>query len=157
MEDKVYMLIKEIPGCSLGTKFVKVPADVLPINYSKEIVYYSPEGSIYPLIKEEDIVNKTDFINNEFFEEFSTPLSMLSDLKYLTLKRDFALDHFIRDTPYPSGNVRYTNSIPPFVETMQKRFDTILRLCKRVRLAEDALLAYAITKKMDELNKKFGI
>jgi len=143
MEDKVYMLIKEIPGCSPGTKFVKVPAEVLPINYSKEITYYSPEDSIYPLIKEEDIVTNISFLLNPFFEEYSTSLSMFNGLKYLTDKRDAALENFMR---YDST-----------AEMMQKKFDIILRLCKQVRLAEDALVAYAITKKMDDLNKKFGI
>jgi len=63
MENKVYISLIETPGSAELTRFTKVKKDFLPVNLSKDESFYSPEGKIFPIYKEEDL------IESKFFKE----------------------------------------------------------------------------------------
>jgi hypothetical protein len=63
------------------------------------------------------------------------------DIEYLTEKRDNELNHF-NDLIKQYG--LYND------ELLHKRLDTLLRLCKHLKIAEDALMVYKIMKLHNE-------
>jgi hypothetical protein len=42
-------------------------------------------------------------------------------------------------------------------DIIKQRFDVLMKLTKQVRLAEDALIVYVVTKKIEDYNKKYGV
>lgn len=61
MEDKVYISLIETPGSAELTRFIKVKKDLLPVNLSREESFYSPEGKIFPIYMEKDLIESKLF------------------------------------------------------------------------------------------------
>lgn len=141
METKVYVSKIDMPGCPEGTKFVKMSADYLPTNLPKDGEFYSPEGKFFPLFEEKDIISSNYFV---LIGDNSNPT--IDDVKYFTDKRNFELERF---------TVEVETDAP--LEKIQERFERIVRLTKQLRLLEDALIIYRLTRKMELINKKYGI
>jgi hypothetical protein len=68
------------------------------------------------------------------------------DLQYFREKRDDAIDHFaekLKDGIHTG-------------EELHKSLDVVLRLCKQVKVAEDAQIIYRVTKDKVELLQKLS-
>lgn len=139
MGNKVYIAKIALPGHDEGARFIKMDNNSLPDNLPKDGIYYYPEGHSYPIYEEKDL------ISSPYFREESEPPT-LEEIKYIADKRNFALEKFVLDVKADASP-----------DAIQDRFNLVMKLTKRLRDIEDALMTYTLTKKIEEYNKKFGI
>ena len=61
MENKVYVSLIETPGSGKFTRFIKMEKSLLPVNLAKGGSYYSPEGKVFPIYEEKDLMESVFF------------------------------------------------------------------------------------------------
>jgi hypothetical protein len=105
----------------------------------RKFTYYAPKGKFFPIFEEIDIIKSSFF-------EIEEDVPNMEDIKYLTEKRDLELERFIMDIKTDMST-----------DIIKQRFDVLMKLTKQVRLAEDALIVYVVTKKIEDYNKKYGV
>jgi len=139
MENKIYVTKFECPGCEIGTRFFKIHKDLLPVHLSKDDSFYCPEGKNFPIFSEEDMKSSPVFKEQNEAPSFE-------DVEFLENKKKIQLEKFMVDVETESS-----------VDNIQKRFDSLIRTIKQLRLAEDALIIYRLTRKVEEIKKTHGI
>lgn len=139
MENKIYVSLIETPGSGKFTRFVKMKKDLLPVNLAKDGSYYSPEGKSFPIYEEKDLIESTLFKEEIYFSDLET-------IKFLEKKKSMAFKKFVDEL---------NDSDKP--EVVQEAFDSIIKIGKQLKLAEDSFLTYVLTKKIEEYNKNYGV